>query len=676
MKSGELVAGRYRLDARLGIGGMGEVWKATHATTGREYALKFMHAHAATSQTARQRFAREARVSAKINHPNVIDIYDAGDLDGGMLYLAMELLEGISLGDALHAEPPLSVQDLLTVMLDTSRALAAAHAVGVIHRDIKPANIFLHRDRATGFASAKILDFGISKFGGNDDENNTKTGAVLGSPRYMSPEQTRSAASVDSRADLWAAGVILFEALTGTWPHEGDSFSSLVVAICTTPPASIDEVAPHLPEPLRAVVRDCLQPLDRRIPSATALVERLTALLADPSLARTPLPRPLHAPSESVKTTTGVRVRPPALSSTNAPESLITTQARQSALPPVPTPPASLRFGAGPVSLADPSSNEATQVRAAPATLSAIPELEAQLAEVPPAYSMTAPFQALAGSSPGAPSPFHAQSPQAAPAPYPTQSPQAAPSPYLAQSSPPAPSPYLAQSSPPVPSPIPAQSPPAASPSKAPPTTMPLQAEMVRQIELASAAPDAPPPARGRQLTAVMAPPPGPPDPLVGTVSKISFDARPSALPPAMAPSQPAPPGPAAAPPLAPVPGPAKGLRMMLAALSVLLVGIVIALVSVLRSAPSGEPAAAHGSATATATPAVTAAPTAIATATPVATAPPAATAEPATAPAATHAPSASAAPDRGRPPPPPRAPARPAKGPGSKIKQLGSGLD
>ena len=310
MKSGEVVADRYRLDARLGVGGMGEVWKATHSSTGREFAIKFMHAHASSSASARQRFAREARVSAKINHPNVIDIFDAGEHDDGMLYLTMELLDGVSLADAFHVSPPLSMRDLLIVLHDTARALAAAHAAGIIHRDIKPANVFLHRDRATGLASAKILDFGISKFGGMDESNQTKTGAVLGSPRYMSPEQTRSAAGVDHRGDVWACGVILFEGLTGTWPHEGDSFSSLVVAICTVPPASIDLAAPDVPEPVRAIVRDCLKPLDQRVQSATELANRIAVALQDPTLAQRALARPLHPPSESIKAVSGVRVRP------------------------------------------------------------------------------------------------------------------------------------------------------------------------------------------------------------------------------------------------------------------------------------------------------------------------------------------------------------------------------
>jgi serine/threonine-protein kinase len=332
MKPGEIVANKYQLEIRLGFGGMGEVWSATHTGTGRVFAIKFMHAHAATSKSARQRFAREARASAKINHPSVIDVFDVGETDEGTLYLVMEMLDGVSLGDALHATPPLTVQDLIGVLVDTSHALAAAHAVGIVHRDIKPANIFLHRDRQ-GISSAKILDFGISKFAEGDDFA-TRTGTMLGSPRYMSPEQTRSAATADHRSDLWAMGVILFEALTGTWPHHGDSFTSLVIAISSTPPASIDLVAPYLPESVRSIVRACLQPLDQRINSADELADLLERALDDATLANISLPRPQHAPGDGVKSTTnGLRLRPVTTGSGNRPGT------RQPLPPPVPPQP-------------------------------------------------------------------------------------------------------------------------------------------------------------------------------------------------------------------------------------------------------------------------------------------------------------------------------------------------
>ncbi|MFO0762657.1 MAG: protein kinase [Byssovorax sp.] len=311
MKAGEVLAWRYRLDARLGVGGMGEVWRATHTGTGRELAIKILHAHAATAESARARFAHEAQASARIKHPAIVDVFDMGELEDGSLYLTMELLDGVLLADALHAEPPLGVHDFVVIMHGVAGALAAAHAAGIIHRDIKPANVFLHRSRDTGFFSPKVLDFGVSKFQNASDSQSTKVGSILGSPRYMSPEQARSASQVDARTDIWAMGVLLFEGLTGTWPHEGDSFSSLVVAICTAPPASIDAVAPGLPESLRAIVRDCLAPLEQRIGSAAALAARLEAALADPSLAGRPLPAPLHPPDREMRSVSGIIVRAP-----------------------------------------------------------------------------------------------------------------------------------------------------------------------------------------------------------------------------------------------------------------------------------------------------------------------------------------------------------------------------
>lgn len=317
MRVGDVVAGKYRLRRVLGTGGMGEVWSAVHAATDREFAIKFLHARVASPE-GRARFSREAKASARINHPNIIDVFDVGEMDDGSLYLVMELLDGMPLSDALYAVPPLTVQDFLSIMLDSARALVAAHGAGIVHRDIKPANIFLHRDRSTGLAYAKLLDFGISKFSANEDSIATKTGSILGSPRYMSPEQARSAADADQRADLWAMGVILFEGLTGLWPHDGDSFSSLVIAIATTPPREIDTLVPELPYELRAIVRDCLRPLQERLSSAQDLAARLERVLEDPTLASIPLPRPRAAPgSETKASTSGLRVRPATLTSGN-----------------------------------------------------------------------------------------------------------------------------------------------------------------------------------------------------------------------------------------------------------------------------------------------------------------------------------------------------------------------
>ncbi len=308
MKSGEVIQGKYRLDKRLGLGGMGEVWRATHLGTGREFAIKLMHAHIAASSLSRDRFAREARVSAQINHPSIIDVFDVGAHDEDTLYLVMELLSGMPLDDAFAGDPPLTVRDFLAVMHDVVEALGAAHAAGIIHRDIKPENIFLHRDRVSGVSVPKVLDFGIAKLEGGSEPSKTATGAVLGSPRYMSPEQARSSSGLDGRSDLWSCGVILFEGLTGTLPYEGDSFSSLVIAINTLPPASIDAVAPSLPEAVRAIVRDCLKPVAQRVANAPELASRLALALEDPTLASIPLARSREADATSTLTA-GMRFR-------------------------------------------------------------------------------------------------------------------------------------------------------------------------------------------------------------------------------------------------------------------------------------------------------------------------------------------------------------------------------
>jgi serine/threonine-protein kinase len=655
MKAGETIADRYRLEARLGVGGMGEVWRATHTGTGRDFAVKFMHAHAAASASARARFLKEARVSAKINHPNVIDIFDAGEMEDGTLYLAMELLDGITLGDAFHVAPPLSVQEFLSVMLDTARALAAAHAVGVVHRDIKPANIFLHRDRATGLASAKILDFGISKFGGNDDSHATKTGAVLGSPRYMSPEQTRSAASVDHRADVWAAGVILFEGLTGTWPHEGDSFSSLVVAICTTPPTSIDLMVPDLPEPLRAVVRDCLKPLAERLPSAAELADRLATVVQDPALERLPLPRPLHPPSESIKTTTGVRVRPPLLTTTA--DSIRTTQSRPVVVVEAPAPPLALQ-----------SQTLPRAVLAPLAPAAALPP------PVPP------PPPSARGAVPGPlPPPLAPRIGAAEPTPIPASSPFAAP-PGLAD-------PRAHARTVPIQAPAilqaelarvvqPAAQPPAPPAPRAPravSTTQPIDHGSIPSTPLAF--PPAPPPP-GVAAAAVADAPAGIPlpsgDPLVGTVSHMTLTTTTAREPAATPPLAPAPPPAPAVAPRAPAAD--RGLRMMAAALAVLLVGIILALISVLRTSPgnAGPDAPPSAPAPARQPPAPSAEP-------PAPPAPSTAAEPPPPAPTTTASaaepppPPPPVTPGPGKPPPP--RPAPPRGGNRQKLQQLGSGL-
>jgi serine/threonine-protein kinase len=295
MESGQTIAGKYRLNQLLGAGGMASVWSATNVFTERQVAVKFMLPAVARTEEAARRFLLEAKVSARIDHPNVIDVMDVGQTEDGMLFLVMELLTGVSLETALkRQQPPMMLHEFAFVMIEVARALAAAHKSGIIHRDLKPTNIFLHKAKG-GEAIPKILDFGVSKF--LDEENNhalTVAGTVLGSPLYMSPEQARGEADIDGRTDIFAFGGIMFEALCGARAYEGQNFNQLIVSIATKQPKNVDEHAPMMPAPLRAVARECLATdREKRVQSFELVAEHLLAAL--PGLEALPMRLPLPA---------------------------------------------------------------------------------------------------------------------------------------------------------------------------------------------------------------------------------------------------------------------------------------------------------------------------------------------------------------------------------------------
>jgi serine/threonine protein kinase len=296
MQAGQTIAGKYRLNRLLGTGGMASVWSATNVFTEREFAIKFMLPQVARTPEAARRFLLEAKVSARINHPNIIEVIDVGQAEDGSLFLVMELLTGVSLDVATRRQTPaMTLREFLGHMKDVAVALAAAHRSGVIHRDLKPTNVFLHKDR-DGRVVPKLLDFGVSKI--LEEENNTSltvVGTVLGSPLYMSPEQAMGAAGIDGRTDVFAFGGILFEALTGQRAYDAPNFNALIVTIATKQPKQIDDVAPQLPEPLRALVRDCMvTDKIKRIGSFDTVVERMDAVLKDVADSPLRLPSPYN----------------------------------------------------------------------------------------------------------------------------------------------------------------------------------------------------------------------------------------------------------------------------------------------------------------------------------------------------------------------------------------------
>jgi len=248
--SNSLIAGKYQLLGLIGRGGMGAVWEGRHVSLGTRVAIKFIEKEFAESQEARARFDNEARAAATIQSKHAIQIFDHGVTDEGKPYIVMELLEGEALDKRLERLGRLPLQDVARILNQVCRALQRAHERGIIHRDLKPENIFLVRTPDEDDEIAKVLDFGIAKMRGPGAQalsNSTKTGAVLGTPYYMSPEQARGLRDVDHRTDLWSLGVIVFKAVTGVLPFEGESLGDLLVKICTSPVPVPSHVLPGLP---------------------------------------------------------------------------------------------------------------------------------------------------------------------------------------------------------------------------------------------------------------------------------------------------------------------------------------------------------------------------------------------------------------------------------------------
>jgi len=297
MQRGDIVAGKYRLNLPLGSGGMAEVWSATNTFTERQVAIKFMNAQVAKTPEAAARFLKEAKVSARVNHPNIIDILDVGQTEQNQLFLVMELLTGFPLETALRRQtPPMTLYEFAIVMIEVGEALAAAHKAGIVHRDLKPTNIYLHKVKE-GVAIPKLLDFGVSKFL-EEDMNHALTiaGTVLGSPLYMSPEQARGESNLDGRTDVFSFGAILFEALCGYRAYEAKNFNALIVKIATTKPKSIDTCAPHVPDSLRRVVRACMESdLKRRAQSFDDVIPMMREAMSELEASPLRLPTPLVA---------------------------------------------------------------------------------------------------------------------------------------------------------------------------------------------------------------------------------------------------------------------------------------------------------------------------------------------------------------------------------------------
>lgn len=271
---------KYRLEERLGVGGMGTVYRATHVLIDRPVAVKVLNQRFVEDDAARARFRREAKAAGRLQHTNAVTVTDFGQSPEGYVYIVMELLEGRTLRDILAKEAPLDPARAVSLMLQISAAVAAAHEAGIIHRDLKPANIFIVQ-RSEVPSVVKVLDFGIAKLAAemlDDDDPKTLTqiGAMIGTPRYMSPEQC-DGIELTPAADVYSLGVILYEMLTGTVPFSGSTPLAIAMKHTTEVPRKPREFVASIPPALEDLVLHALEkdPRDRPDNAASFRAELL-----------------------------------------------------------------------------------------------------------------------------------------------------------------------------------------------------------------------------------------------------------------------------------------------------------------------------------------------------------------------------------------------------------------
>jgi serine/threonine protein kinase len=296
LRPGRVIAGKYRLDSELARGGMGDLWVAFDRKLRRKVAVKFINTESAELAEAGVRFEREARAAAQIRSPHVVQTYDYG-IDRGHAYMVMELLEGEDLGARIARDKVLRVTTVAKVLRQIAKGLEAVHAAGIVHRDLKPANIFIAL--VGGERTVKLIDFGVARSGDGDGRRATRRGTLVGTVRYMSPEQAIGETAVDHRADLWSLAVIAYRLLTGNYPFQGATMLDLVTSICQDPITPPSRYVADLPAGIDAFFeRAFSRAPDARFHSAQQMASSFNAALTS---ARTgTLPWGARAPRGSV----------------------------------------------------------------------------------------------------------------------------------------------------------------------------------------------------------------------------------------------------------------------------------------------------------------------------------------------------------------------------------------
>ncbi len=255
---GMVLQDRYRIVRVLGEGGMGTVYEGEHIVIKRRVAIKALHAQFAQNPEIVARFHREALAATSVGHANIVEVTDMGQFPDGSVFMVLEFLEGRDWSDDIEKQGPQPAAKTIRILSQVCDALDAAHAKGIVHRDLKPENIFLIT-RGDNADFAKVVDFGISKFHDSTDKSMTKTGTAMGTPYYMAPEQAQGKKDVGKSADIYSLGVILFQALTGQFPFDDESYPMLVLKICTEPAPELGLYRPDLPRELSDIVGRCLR---------------------------------------------------------------------------------------------------------------------------------------------------------------------------------------------------------------------------------------------------------------------------------------------------------------------------------------------------------------------------------------------------------------------------------